>query len=444
MAITTEFLHLALLGQNYLPAQRRSREELPPLFDSKSLTPAAATPLLGLKPKAKMRGFDAVEYRATKFNSVSRSYTIPHPIAYAQLTKCIVDNWNSIEPFQVSHVSMIRPRQHADGRIIIMDYEKFASRASRVRKLAFNKRYAVRTDITSCFASIYTHAIPWAAVGIAEAKASTKKGWFNELDFHTRRCVRDETQGIPIGPGTSNIIAEIILSVVDKKLAQEFNFVRGSTKNGMSRFIDDYTFYCDSFDEGERFIRRLDEELGTFKMRLNPRKTSIISPVMPFGDRWASELALRLPFGIPLDPYRCTNYLEFASSLANQFPEGSVLKYAASALVRGNLTASAQAATLDYLLLLSVTNPVLLPLLEKLFDSTMSHGAIMFPERILAILKDGAVRHRSDAMAWTLHYTKKYNVAIPDFIADEIIGTNDCMGILCLFLTEQHLPKILE
>lgn len=442
MTIPPAFVHTALLGHNYLPAQRKYREELPPIFDSKTLTPAAAAPLLSIKPKA--GGFDSVEYKATKFNSVSRSYNIPHPIAYTQLAKCIVDNWNVIEPFQTSHVSMIRPRQHKDGRIVIMDYERFATRATRVRDLAFNKRYVVRTDITSCFGSIYTHAIPWAVVGVATAKVSTKSGWFNELDKRTRLCTRNETQGIPIGPGTSNIISEIILSKVDQTLASEFHFARGAEKNGISRFIDDYSFYCDSYDEAEHFIRRLDEELGVFKMRLSARKTSIITPVSPFGDRWASELALRLPAKDSLNSYRCTNYLEFASALASQFPDGSVLKYAASALVRSPLSVSAQVTILDYLLVLSPTNPVLLPLLEKLFDNTKLAGSIRFPSRILGILLDSAERHRSDGMAWTLYYAKKYNIEIPSSIADEVIKTNDCIAILCLFVTGQHLLKIID
>ena len=276
MTIPVAFVHEALLGYNYLPAQRRSKEELPPIFSSETFTPAAAAPLLSLKPTT--RGFDLVEYRATKFNSVSRSYAIPHPIAYAQLAKCIADNWNAIETFQSSHVSMIRPRQHKDKRIIIMDYEKSSARSSRARRLAFNKRYVARADIATCFPSVYTHAIPWAVVGKAAAKLVTKEGWHNELDFHARRCVRDETQGIPVGPGTSNIIAEILLSVVDQKLAPDFNFLRGGAVNGMSRFIDDYSFYCDSYDEAERFIRRLDEELNALRLRLNAKKTAIVTP----------------------------------------------------------------------------------------------------------------------------------------------------------------------
>lgn len=442
MAIPSAFIHEALLGHNYLPAQRRRKEELPPIFSSETFTPAAAAPLLAMKPKAKARGFDVVEYRATKFNAVARSYAIPHPIGYAQLANCIVANWTTIEPYQISHVSMIRPRQHKDKRIIIMDYEKFAARASRVRRLAFNKRYAARTDIATCFPSIYTHAIPWAVVGQAAAKLKTSGGWHNDLDFHARRTVRDETQGIPIGPGTSNVIAEIVLSGVDQRLAPEFKFVRGGGVNGMARFIDDYSFYCDSYDEGERFIRRLEEELNGLRLRLNSRKTAILSPVTPFGDLWASELSLRLPVGTPLDSYRCTNYLEFATSLAAKFPEGSVLKYAANALVTGKLTTPAKEATLDYLLVLAIANPVLLPLLESLFDSTMVGGMVRFPTRILAILRDGAARHRSDAMAWTLYYAKKYNLTIPDEVADAVLKTGDCMAILTLFLTGQHLAKI--
>lgn len=158
MAIPAAFVHEALLGHNYLPAQRRRKEELPPIFSSETFTPVAAAPLLSMKPKEKARGFDLVEYRATKFNSVARSYAIPHPIAYAQLSNCIASNWSAIEPFQTSHVSMIRPRQHKDKRIIIMDYENFAARASRVRRLAFNKRYVAKADIATCFPSVYTHA----------------------------------------------------------------------------------------------------------------------------------------------------------------------------------------------------------------------------------------------------------------------------------------------
>ena len=444
MNIPFHFVYEALLGHNYLPAQRRKKEELPPVFRSVTFTPASAAPLLTMNPASKARGFDLVEYRATKFNAVARSYAIPHPIAYAQLSNCIAVNWSAIESFLSSGVSMIRPRQHKDGRLIIMDYERFAARASRVRRLAFNQRYVAKADIASCFPGMYTHAIPWAVVGKAAAKLSTKGGWHNDLDFHARQCVRSETQGIPIGPGTSNIIAEILLSTVDRKLADEFYFDGSDALNGVSRFIDDYSFYCDSFDEAERFIRRLDEELNALRLRLNPKKTAILTPTMPFGDLWAAELALRLPSGVPVDAYKCTNYLEFATALASKHPEGSVLKYAANAIMGTKLSASAKEAALDYLLVLTVANPVLLPLLETLFDDTMVMGKVRYPTRIIKILRDGAFRHRSDSMAWALYYCSKYEISIPVEVAEAVIRTGDCIALLSLFITGQHLSRITD
>ena len=444
MTINSVFVFEALLQHNYLPAQRRKQEEMPPVFDSKTFTPEAALPLLTMKPASGAKGFDLVDYRATKFNSISRSYSIPHPVGYSQLAACIKDNWAAIEPLQSSHVSMIRPREHRDGRLIIMDYENFETRSKRMRHLAFGQRYTARTDIANCFPSIYKHAVPWAAVGVAAAKAETKGGWYNDLDRCARRTVRDETQGVPVGPATSNVIAELILGRVDKELESELNFVRGAGLNGMSRFIDDYTFHCDSYDEAEKFIRRLEEELGKYKLKLNSKKTSISNSVTPFSDGWAVELALRRPSGDPLNAPQATNYLEFASALALKFPEGSVLKYAANALLSCRLNASAAKATLDYLLILAMQSPVLLPTLSKLIHATSFGGVMLFEDRFLRIVNDCAVRHRSDGMAWGLYYLTKYDVAIPVALAELILKTKDCIAILMLYVTGQHNALVVD
>ncbi len=446
MSIHSDFVYEALLGHNFLPAQRKKKEELPPLINSISFTPIAATALLAMKPKAGTKGFDLVEYRATKFNGVSRSYQIPHPVGYAQLAECIRSNWANIEPFQTSSVSMIRPRQHKDGRIIVMDYEAFPSRAKRVRELAFGKRYTARTDITNCFPSLYTHSIPWAAVGVAAAKANTKKGvWYNDLDFHARRIVRDETQGVPVGPGTSKIIAEIILGAVDTLLENEFKFTRGTGLNGMSRFIDDYTFHCDSFDEAEKFIRRVGEELNRFKLKLNSKKTNISNDVGTFSDSWAVDLSLRLPVGANVNAYQATNYLEYASMLALKYPDGSVLKYAATTLINRPLDGQAIQAVLDFLLVLAVRSPVLLPCMEKLLEATaIFPGAIPFQSRFFKIIEDSAERCWSDGMAWGLYYLAKYKVVFPERIAEGVLLSKDCIAILMLYISKQHTAKILE
>ena len=79
--------------------------------------------------------------------------------------------------------------------------------------------FLVKADIATCFPSIYTHAIPWAAVGKEKAKNSIRTDtWYNRIDERCREMCNGETHGLLIGPHTSNLIAEIILTVVDKKL----------------------------------------------------------------------------------------------------------------------------------------------------------------------------------------------------------------------------------
>jgi hypothetical protein len=51
-----------------------------------------------------------------------------------------------------------------------MDYEKARQRTS---KIELGKRFLVKTDIANCFPSVYSHALPWATVGLAIGMANT-------------------------------------------------------------------------------------------------------------------------------------------------------------------------------------------------------------------------------------------------------------------------------
>jgi hypothetical protein len=107
-----------------------------------------------------------------------------------------------------------------------------------------------------------------------------------------------------------------------------------------------------------------------------------------------------------------------------------------------SLDARAEDAALDYLLVLALPNPVLLPLLEPLFDATLTSGKILHSQRVLAILADGTDRKRSDAMAWTLYFTHKYSISIPVDLAERVLRTADCIAILTLYATGQHIAKV--
>jgi hypothetical protein len=253
-----------------------------------------------------------------------------------------------------------------------------------------------------------------------------KGEWFNQLDEKLRKIKRNETQGVAIGPGTSNILSEIILARVDAQLAKEFTYIR---------YIDDYTAYCETEEEAQKFIRRLGEELAKYKLLLNIKKTEICTLPNALTADWIGELALRLPATGELSGYDAVNYLNLAVQIAKRSPDGSVLKYALKNVVRRKLGSMAEFDVVRYALALSFHQTALLPLLETLFDATLLTDKFLFSAQVSRITLENARYRRSDGMAWGLYYLHKYGVSISAEVAEEVISSRDCVGLLLLYRT---------
>ena len=443
MSLGKDFVLRALLQHNYLPTQRKAREELPPIFSSTSFTPKvakkiAATPVTDTRKKA--GGFDSVEFRMTRFNGVSRMLSLPHPVAHAHLSLCIHDNWDKLDYITTNNSnSVIRPYEHEDGRIIIMDYEASFEKTKRSLGMEFGNRFRVHTDIATCYPSIYSHAVPWATVGCAHAKKhkTNKRKWFNQLDEKIRWNKRNETNGIPIGPATSNIITECILAKVDESLRERFEFVR---------FVDDYTAYCETEEDAREFIRLLGEELGKYKLLLNIKKTEITSLPTPVSAGWVGALALSLPNTTPIKAYDAVNFLNLAVELSREHPDGSVLKYAVKSLLGRGLEPMAEWDVLPYVLMLSFHHTVLLPTIGTILENSVVLGVFYYEKQLKKLLDENTRFHRSDGMCWTIYFMNKHGVSIRDDQADGIVRTRDCFALLMLYLSghTDHQDKVIE
>jgi hypothetical protein len=443
MSVDGNFVLRALLKHNFFPTQKKSKEELPPVLSSETFTPDVAKKLAAGKARKAdgYHGYDAVDYKLTRFNGVARSCSIAHPMAHAQLALCIHEHWDKLDYVSKNKTSMIRPREHSDGRVIIMDYERSFAKTRRTLVKSFGRRFIVHTDISNFFPSVYTHAIPWATVGFTLAKKHKppkyKTEWFNVLDEKVRLTKRNETQGVAIGPATSNIVSEAILARVDEALAGKFVY---------TRFIDDYTAYCKTEDEAQDFIRRLAGELAKYKLLLNVRKTEVIPLPRALAADWVAELSLALPKGNEVSAYDAVNYLNLAVKLALQSPDGSVLKYALKTLLGRKLGFMADVDVLRYALNLSFHQPVLLPLLEKLFESTMLFGMFFYAEELKRLAHENARMRRSDALSWALYFHNKFGVPIDDACADEVVASRDCIPLLLLYLSGEakHQKRVVD
>lgn len=426
-------LYEALTRRNHFPNQKETIGELPPCLDTRQFTPEVCEALAALddSPSRRRSGYDLVEYKATRYNNVPRALALVHPKAHAFLTKHIHDNWGEINSIQDSEHSIIKPEQRQDGRIMVMNYEEPIVQKRRYNEASFSKRFRVKADIANCFNSIYTHAIPWAAVGVEVAKRNRgNELWYNKLDMFQRKSKRGETQGIPIGPATSNFIAELILQEVDKKLI-EYGFL-------FERYVDDYQCFCESYEQAQQFILILGQELAVFKLTLNLNKTNIIALPCPSEDDWILELIGALPnrFGKPegqnhqFNAAEAITFINRAIVVNKVTPDGSVLKYAIQ-LITPHIDDLASHDFLSVVINLAWHYPILIPYIAQLIDKSEAMPD-SYLEQLDRIIIENAKQLRSDGMAWPLHILRE-NQQVPSGEAiNAVIASRDCVSITIL------------
>lgn len=246
-------------------------EKLPPCFTSKGLSdhvPNVPNILLLTKeddPKEldnilKKRKHDFIRYEPLREVNIPRQMGVPHPESH--IVQCLALNrhWATIKGHCAkpkTPVSRLFVRKTSSERVFQMNYEgeeRFDNEEADIGKMT-GAHYVARTDISNCFPSIYTHSIPWALHGRSKSKKCRSVLLAGNLLDKATQGIRDgQTNGLLIGPHSSNVVSEIILTRIDYEM----------TKKGyerFSRYIDDYTFYAKTYDEAEKFILDFIEHL---------------------------------------------------------------------------------------------------------------------------------------------------------------------------------------
>ncbi len=116
----SDYVFESLVRYNYFPLIKEHKDEIPPVFDSESLTPEIAEKLADSGASRKAGdGFDSVDYRTIRFNNTVRAMSIPHPYPYARLCQTIRNNWSEIEYICTNENSQIKPERHGK-RVVVM------------------------------------------------------------------------------------------------------------------------------------------------------------------------------------------------------------------------------------------------------------------------------------------------------------------------------------
>lgn len=429
--LDSQYIHESLIRRHLFPAVREDKDEIPPVFSSDSLSLPLSQDVYGLRSSTKSDSFSPMNFTFLKFNGNVRTMQIPHPFPYMRFANEVSQNWDSLYPLVQSESSRIRPKVHLDGRVVTMEYGDRVKQAIEESSRMIGKRYVVHTDITSCFPSLYTHAIDWALRGRTEAKKDrTNRTWQARIDMRIRDLQDGETIGVGIGPASSNLAAEIVLQAIDRKLLSEgFEF---------TRYIDDYQCFADSRECAEAFLNTLNESLHDYRLSLNHRKTQIIDVERSELDSWLHEV-VELTLHESDSDLQMIRKLKSLQELARRYPDKSIMKYGFRSLE--GVASKVDSQVLDKILpevarmlwispfLTAKTVKNVLP-----FVAEESEGKAILAKALEEVLKIAARRRQADVVMWSLYGLSEMNHEIQAEDVTRAIDWNPVCAALALRL----------
>lgn len=171
-----------------------------------------------------------MQFSVPKTNNYRRFFSIPNPLHQTILCLKIENNWleigNHIKKSKISIINLNPdPKSiRAFDRSSILKQKKIEGVLRST-----SSRCVLISDISNFYGTIYTHSIAWALHGKDYAKKNKRNKMLlgNILDDCVRYTQDEQTMGIPIGPDTSHIIAEIIGSTIDSELISIFRRLKG-------------------------------------------------------------------------------------------------------------------------------------------------------------------------------------------------------------------------
>ena len=403
----------SLLGKGYFP------KELPPAFTTADfgkhaadiLTEWEAAKLFAIKKAKEFPKVDGKCLRARYgYKSLNhadseiitkpkklyerRNIHITHPIPQALLVKEIAQNWRQLQ-------RILSNRKYSEDEIVIAaQYERsvkginFPLHRAKKGYIEATADWLVRTDISRFYPSIYTHSLPWAAYGKDRVKSALKlyDGSFaDRLDVLVRACNRNQTVGIPIGPETSRILAEMISSRIDCEYA---NALCNPHRETIDRLQDDWVVGAKSLEEAENILSVISASYRDFGLEINGSKTSVTHILASNIESWKSEIAGFLSHRRGgLHGARLEEFLNLCLRLQLASPSEPVMNYALS-VVEGRRYPHADVQVLEsFLLKAAAIAPSSMDRICRIILNIEHHMGGLSRDRLVRRFKSLAERH---------------------------------------------------
>ena len=232
-----------------------------------------------------------------------RNLALVHPRGQLAISLAITQHREPIRKLiDKTGTSLYRTNSYIKGRKAFqgLDFRKWDRLIARMQS---EYPFLLKADISRFFYTIYSHSIPWAALGKDKAKKwyFTNKSkldahWSNDIDKALQACHSRETFGIPVGPDTSRIVAEILMAGIEND-AEFSTWLKGRSA---TRLVDDLAVGFEREEDAQKALGALRAALWKFNLQLNEEKTKIVPSRISLSDKWEIEHgAFRLSGGNP-------------------------------------------------------------------------------------------------------------------------------------------------
>ncbi len=261
---------------------------LPPCFKVISHPPFNKVYSKFTKKKFRPKMSECLQVHFPKTDLTDRTFGIIDPEIHSDIARTIARKWKTVlgcifhKENKVSSYSFpiplhSRKKGHVGalrrgGRMI---YE-FIMAENDLAAISYRFNYLTTTDVKNFYPSIYTHSIPWAIHGKKRIRRGANRydySFFgNRLDKLFQNANDGCTNGIPIGPAVSDLIAEVVLAGVDRVLSNKIKDKIGDDVV-LVRFKDDYRILAKTEEDGKSAIKALQSAVSEYHLELHDEKT---------------------------------------------------------------------------------------------------------------------------------------------------------------------------
>ncbi|MFG6535647.1 MULTISPECIES: RNA-directed DNA polymerase [unclassified Sulfitobacter] len=278
MPITYKTRHGRFLGYGFFAP------ELPPCFNSQQLALNRDYLLQELvKPEDQNKKepaylrfrSDKVVFLHPRYKNTDRPHSIINPISFFFISNEISKHYGALRQLERKSKYSLSQSYFDNLGARPIKRPSFGKRDEFTSSASTRFEYIAQTDIRAFYHSISTQSIPLAIHGRQKIKPNQDildlKLFGNVIALLSQNAQLGQTIGLPVGPDTSRVIAEVIASAMDVEISKKQKI----KKEDGSRFVDDYSIGCNSIAEGQKILSTVRQAASVYSLDIGKEKTRV-------------------------------------------------------------------------------------------------------------------------------------------------------------------------